>query len=99
MSYRLIALRDQQTQTQSSALIDRRTAVVCNRSLAQYRAALTITLRFTISDTERTSVNNELCTRARAIVTVVRSVNSSANPSLARVSFQMVKQHSTSQSR
>ena len=49
---RLKALRDQQTHTRSLALINRRTAVVHNRVMALYRAALTIHRRFTTSDAE-----------------------------------------------
>jgi len=49
--YLSIALRDQQTQTRSSALIDRRTAVVHNLLMSLYGAALTIALRITTSAT------------------------------------------------
>jgi len=47
--------RDQQSKTQSSALIDRRAAYVLNRPMALYRTALTMTLHATTSDAECSS--------------------------------------------
>jgi len=60
--HRPIVLRHQRTQTRSSALIDIRIAVVHNRPMALYRAALTITLRFTTSHADKNILNNNLLT-------------------------------------